>query len=111
MTYQKRIPPIKIRLNVDDFNKLVEIVNIQTENANEYIATYSSRIKDKLLRYSIPFTNDGVVVIEIRFYPREIAEMFYILFAGIEDVDVQANYYDVLIKVRENIKKKKQDEE
>lgn len=111
MAYSKRIPPIKIRLNVEDFNRLVEIVNIQTENEKEEIATSSSRMKDKLLRYSIPFTNDGVVIVEIRFYPREIAEMFYILFDGIEDVDVQTDYFDVLVKVRENIKNKKQSEE
>jgi len=111
MAYSKRIPPIKIRLNVEDFNRLVEIVNIQTENEKEEIATYSSRMKDKLLRYSIPFINDGVVIVEIRFYPREIAEMFYILFDGIEDVDVQTDYFDVLVKVRENIKNKKQSEE
>jgi len=111
MAYSKRIPPIKIRLNVEDFNRLVEIVNIQTENEKEEIATYSSRMKDKLLRYSIPFTNDGVVIVEIRFYPREIAEMFYILFDGIEEVDVQTDYFDVLVKVRENIKNKKQSEE
>ena len=67
MAYQKRIPPIKIRLNTDDFNKLVEIVNIQTENENEIIKNNASRLKDKLLRYSIPFTNDDGVIVEIRF--------------------------------------------
>lgn len=111
MAYQKRIPPIKIRLNTDDFNKLVEIVNIQTENENEDIKNNAIRLKDKLLRYSIPFTNEDGVIIEIRFYPREIAETFYILFSVIEDLDVKTNYYDVLVKVREKIKEERQNQE
>ena len=111
MAYQKRIPPIKIRLNTDDFNKLVEIVNIQTENENEVIKNNASRLKDKLLRYSIPFTNDDGVIVEIRFYPREIAEMFYILFSGIDDIKINADYFDVLVKVREKVKSERQNEE
>lgn len=111
MAFQKKTPPIKIRLNINDFNKLVEVISIQSENENEDIKNNSVRLKDKLLRYSIPFTNDDSVIIEIRFYPREIAEMFYVLFNGIEDVEVKTNYYDVLVKVRENIKNKKQDKE
>ena len=27
MAYSKRIPPIKIKLNVDDYNKLVQILD------------------------------------------------------------------------------------
>jgi hypothetical protein len=111
MAFQKKTPPIKIRLNINDFNKLVEVISIQSENENEDIKNNSVRLKEKLLRYSIPFTNDDSVIIEIRFYPREIAEMFYVLFNGIEDVEVKTNYYDVLVKVRENIKNKKQDKE
>jgi len=111
MAFQKKTPPIKIRLNINDFNKLVEVISIQSENENEDIKNNSVRLKDKLLRYSIPFTNDDSVIIEIRFYTREIAEMFYVLFNGIEDVEVKTNYYDVLVKVRENIKNKKQDKE
>ena len=39
MAYSKRIPPIKIKLNVDEFNKLVEVLNNMIDYENERIVT------------------------------------------------------------------------
>ena len=62
MAYQKRIPPIKIRLNTDDFNKLVEIVNIQTENENEIITIVDFSPKSRWLFYLTAFSADNPFV-------------------------------------------------
>ncbi len=106
MAYSKRIPPIKVKLNVDEFNKLVEILNNMIDYDDEKISKKSSKIKDKLLRYSVPIKeDDGTEMVDIRFYNNEITDLFYILFYGVEDIiTIETNYYDVLIRVREKLR-------
>ena len=109
MAYSKRIPPIKIKLNVDEFNKLVEVLNNMIDYENERIAQKSSKMKDKLLRYSVPITEeDGTEMVDMRFYNNEITDLFYVLFYGIENmISIETNYFDVLVRVREKIKEEK----
>ena len=109
MAYSKRIPPIKIKLNIDEFNKLVEVLNNMIDYENERIAQKSSKMKDKLLRYSVPITEeDGTEMVDMRFYNNEITDLFYVLFYGIENmISIETNYYDVLVRVREKIKENK----
>ena len=109
MAYSKRIPPIKIKLKVDEFNKLVEVLNNMIDYENERIAQKSSKMKDKLLRYSVPITEeDGTEMVDMRFYNNEITDLFYVLFYGIENmISIETNYYDVLVRVREKIKENK----
>lgn len=109
MAYSKRIPPIKIKLNVDEFNKLVEVLNNMIDYEDERIAQKSSKMKDKLLRYSVPITGeDGTEMVDMRFYNNEITDLFYVLFYGIENmISIETNYYDVLVRVREKIKENK----
>ncbi len=106
MAYSKRIPPIKVKLNVDEFNKLVEILNNMIDYDDEKISKKSSKIKDKLLRYSVPIKeDDGTEMVDMRFYNNEITDLFYILFYGVEDIiTIETNYYDVLIRVREKLR-------
>lgn len=113
MAYSKRIPPIKIKLKVDEFNKLVEVLNNMIDYENERIAQKSSKMKDKLLRYSVPITEeDGTEMVDMRFYNNEIIDLFYILFYGIEDmISIETNYFDVLVRVREKIKEDKSNNE
>lgn len=109
MAYSKRIPPIKVKLNVNEFNKLVKILNNMIDFEDEKISQKSSKIKDKLLRYSVPIKeDDGIEMVDMRFYNNEITDLFYILFYGVEDIiTIETNYYDVLIKVREKLKEEK----
>ena len=113
MPYSKRIPPIKIKLNVDEFNKLVEVLNNMIDYVNERIAQKSSKMKDKLLRYSVPITEeDGTEMVDMRFYNNEITDLFYVLFYGIENmISIETNYFDVLVRVREKIKENKKTNE
>lgn len=109
MAYSKRIPPIKVKLNVNEFNKLVGILNNMIDFEDEKISQKSSKIKDKLLRYSVPIKeDDGIEMVDMRFYNNEITDLFYILFYGVEDIiTIETNYYDVLIRVREKLKEEK----
>ena len=77
MAYSKRIPPIKVKLNVNEFNKLVEILNNMIDFEDEKISQKSSKIKDKLLRYSVPIKeDDGTEMVDMRFYNNEITDLF-----------------------------------
>ena len=72
----------------------------------------SSKMKDKLLRYSVPIAEeDGTTIVDIRFYNNEIVDLFMILFYEIGNIPINTNYYEVLLSVREKIKKSKMSEE
>lgn len=109
MAYSKRIPPIKIKLNINEFNKLNEILENLKNSDNELYSKKSSKLKEKLLRYSVPIINENEEIkVDIRLYNNEIVDLFYILFYGIEDmISVETNYFDVLLQVREKIKEEK----
>lgn len=109
MAYSKRIPPIKIKLNINEFNKLNEILENIINSDNELYSKKSSKLKEKLLRYSVPIKNENEEIkVDIRLYNNEIVDLFYILFYGIEDmISVETNYFDVLLQVREKIKEEK----
>jgi len=102
MPYQKRIPPVKVELNIDRFNYLVEILTRYSNDDNEKIKETSTKLKEKLLRYSIPRTTENQeTFIDCRFYPNEASEIIYMLVVNTEDIQVETNYYEVLLKVRE----------
>ena len=109
MAYLKRIPPIKIKLNINEFNKLNEILENIINSDNELYSKKSAKLKEKLLRYSVPIKNENEEIkVDIRLYNNEIVDLFYILFYGIEDmISVETNYFDVLLQVREKIKEEK----
>ena len=109
MAYSKRIPPIKIKLNINEFNKFNEILENIINSDNELYSKKSAKLKEKLLRYSVPIKNENEETkVDIRLYNNEIVDLFYILFYGIEDmISVETNYFDVLLQVREKIKEEK----
>ncbi len=102
MPYKRRIPPIKIELNQNSYNKLVECVNSKIKN--DSIDKNLEIIKNKLLRYSIPY-ND-IKNVEIRLYLSEAKELIEILINSLGNIEPQVNYYETLLKVREKIKEK-----
>ncbi len=102
MPYKRRIPPIKIELNQNSYNKLVECVN--SKKKNDSIDKNLEIIKNKLLRYSIPY-ND-IKNVEIRLYLSEAKELIEILINSLGNIEPQVNYYETLLKVREKIKEK-----
>ena len=72
MPYQKRIPPVKVELSIEKFNLLVEMLTRYTQMSDERVAQLATKMKDKLLRYSIPRTEEEQdTKVDIRFYPNE----------------------------------------
>ncbi len=105
MPYQKRIPPVKVDLSIERFNCLVEILTRYETTDNEQIKELATKLKDKLLRYSIPrTTEEQEEFVDVRFYPNEASDIIYILLANVDDIQIETNYYEVLLKVREKQK-------
>jgi hypothetical protein len=112
MAYAKRTPPIKMKVDIDSFNLLVELVNRYTEVDDERISVKSTKMKDKLLRYSVPIEDDEKgTIIDIRLFNNEAEDLIYMLFNNVPNIEIKANYFDVLLKVREEIKNKRAEKE
>ena len=108
MPWNKRKPLIKIKMDIRSFNFLLEILSIHSEKEDDMdITVKASKLKEELLRYSIPFKNEeNKILINIRFYPDEAEDLIYILFNSIDEFEVSTDYYKVLLKVRESLIKK-----
>ena len=76
MPYQRRIPPVKVELTIGKFNYLIEMLTRYLNDENERIKNLSTKLKEKLLRYSIPReTEENETFIDVRFYPNEASEI------------------------------------
>lgn len=112
MPYQKRIPPVKVELTIERFNYLIEILTRYSSDENERIKTLSTKLKEKLLRYSIPReTEEHETFIDIRFYPNEASDIIYMLIVNAEEISVETNYYEMLLNTREAKKEEYQSNE
>lgn len=108
MAYAKRVPAIKLCLNRAEFNILIgvltENIEIQTENLNKEIAINT---KEKLLKHSLPVTQaDGLIEIDLRMYLNEAVDLITQLLLFSKTKLKNIDYYQLLLKVRENIEKK-----
>lgn len=107
MAFQTRKPPVRIMVDIERFNSLVELVSIVAERGEERKSQYAQKMKDKLLRYSIPRTDEnGETTIDIRFFNNEAQDLISFLVATL-DIRTETNYYEVLTKVRESYKNEK----
>ena len=101
MAYSTKIPSIKVKASIDKFNRLVEILNIQSVNSDDYISNKSTKYKNKLLKFSVPKEDDEGKFVDIRFYQNEILDMFKIVFDVIKDeIDPEEDYYQTLLEAR-----------
>ena len=102
MSYQKRIPPIKVDFSIEKFNYLLELLTRYESSDNERIVNLSTKLKEKLLKYSIPrIAEDQETFIDVRFYPNEASEIIYMLLVNTEDMQIDTNYYEILLSMRE----------
>ena len=103
MAHQTRIPPVKLTLDKILFNQLVGILDYNTnlKIEDENFSIIASKLKDKLLLYSVPRTKEnGVEFVDIRFFTSEASDMIWQLLSQIEKKDILENYFDILISNR-----------
>lgn len=106
MAYSTKIPSIKVKASIDKFNRLVEILNIQSVNNDEHISNKSAKLKNKLLKFSVPKEDDEGKFVDIRFYQNEILDIFKIVFDVIKDeIDPEEDYYQILLEARSQFTK------
>ena len=105
MAYQSRKPSSKLILDKELFNQLISILdkNIQVGVNEESFSILAERLKNKLLTYSVPRTDEeGICYVDIRFFPNEASDMIWQLLIQTEKNETVEDYYSALIKNREN---------
>ena len=100
MSFEKKLPPFKLILSIEEYNKLIELL-ASTEGLDmENIKEKGEDIRSKLLKYSSPKEDK----IETRFYPSQLEQILYILLFNSRELEVSENYYKLLLNNREEYK-------
>lgn len=110
MPYPSRTPSIKLDVDIDTFNNLIERLTInETFNDETNNLSINARyLKEKLLTYSVPKTDEnGETTIYIKFFPTEASSMIVQLMMSDKPTLVKNDYYSVLLRVREERKNQK----
>lgn len=92
MSFNKKTPPVRIRMSGNDLNKLLS--KIDDDN---------KEIKDKLMKYTFIYEDEQV---ELRLFSRETECIFLLLLNQIDEFDIHYDYYkelkDSRIEYKEN---------
>lgn len=99
MPFQKRMPGIKLTLDRMLFNQLINALdfNINLNVEDENLSMIASKLKDKLLKYSVPrVSDDNLEFVDVRFFPNEAADMIWQLLV-LSDKNNEADYYSILL--------------
>lgn len=105
MAHQTRMPSVKLTLDKALFNQLLGILdyNIKLEVETENFSAIASKMKDKLLNYSVPRTNEeDVEFVDVRFFPNEASDMIWQLLLRADKNETVDDYFSILIKNRES---------
>ena len=105
MAYESRKPSSKLVLEKELFNQLISILdkNIKVGVEEENFSKVAERLKNKLLTYSVPRTDEeGVCYVDVRFFPNEASDMIWQLLIQAEKNETVEDYYSALIENREN---------
>lgn len=103
MSYQSRTPSSKLTLDKDGFNQLISILekNINSKIEDNNFSQNALKLKEKLLKYSVPRVNENKEeYIDVRFFPSEASEMIWQLLIHIPKINSETDYYMSLIENR-----------
>ena len=104
MEKDKKVPTIRLVVDKNYFNKLVNLADCKDELLDENIN--SNNLYDKLIKYSYLKENDSV---ELRLFPFEASQLILLLLCNIDDIEIKKNYYEELIQNRKKYIKKESD--
>lgn len=104
MAWEKRKPIVGLTLDTTVFNVLVDILNYhsQLELDNNNFAETARRLKEKILTYSVPRTDEetGETHVDVRFFPNEASGIIYQLLVRNRPKDDIEDYYSILLENR-----------
>ena len=102
MAYSRRTPPIKLVIGFVGFNILLstleKAINTLAEK-NKRLGS-AKRLKEKLLRYSVPKEDE----VEIGLFPSEAGELIELLLVVDKEKVWTIDYYSVLVRVHNALK-------
>lgn len=107
MSFKTRKPPISMNIEVKKFNEGVEILSTITVDKSfpEKMRCKATKLKDKILKYSIPFqTEAGEELVAIRLFQNEAVDFLYLLLFKNDNISIKTDYYKILLEEREKIK-------
>ena len=105
MPVEKKLPPVRLVVSKDYFNKLVELtshIDYLLEEVNSKISLY-----DKLMKYTFLEDNEQV---ELRVFAGEASEVILLLLCNLKDGEISKDYYEELIQTRKKYKEEKMKE-
>lgn len=105
MSHLTRKPSVQLSLDKGAFNKLISILdfNIDIDIEEGTFSKSAEKLKNKLLKYSVPRIDDNNLdFIDVRFFPNEASDMIWQLLVLTEKKENNIDYYSELIKNREN---------
>lgn len=109
MPVKKKKPTMGIRAVRDDFNRLIELLNITSTLDNKQISENSKKCKDKLLTYSFIMDDD---LLNLRFFQSEAELLLQILVCQIKGIEPKEDYFKILqenrFKYKEKIEKERE---
>lgn len=102
MPHQTKTPPIKCALTVEQFNKLVGIlyVNEMVEVSTNSFSNNAKKLKEKLLKYSIPFTDGNDNGVQVGFFVNEVQELVLQLLVRVTPFNNDIDFYSILLESR-----------
>lgn len=105
MAHWDKTPPIKLNLDNEFFNLMLEILTRNEEINVDSTDENAKKLKNKLLRYTrTEKLGDGKKLARVAFFDREAAEMIsqLLVFEAVNnDMEISTDYYSVVEKVRE----------
>lgn len=103
MAYVKRVPPVKLVLNIKEFNTLIGVLtkNIEKSNDDNSSDEIAKLTKEKLLKYGIPHSNEENIEIDLRLYLNETSDIITQLLLFISSEFDEIDYYQLLLKAKE----------
>ena len=105
MPVENKLPPVRLVVSKDYFNKLVELtthIDYLLEEVNSKTSLY-----DKLMKYTFLEDNEQV---ELRFFAGEASEVILLLLCNLKDGEISKDYYEELIQIRKKYKEEKMKE-
>ena len=97
MAYRKRIPPIAVELTTTKYNLLMGYLSSINDEEQRVTA---EKLKEKLLKYSIPCITESDTFILVRFFNQEIVQLINLLINKINTEESSINYYEILLENR-----------
>lgn len=102
MSYQTKTPPIRFALTVEQFNKILgtlyvnEIVEVSTNG----FSSKAKKLKEKLLKYSVPLIEDGNNGVQVGFFASEVQDIILQLLVRITPFNNDIDFYSMLLEAK-----------